>query len=390
MKGKGVWRALAVSLWLAALPGGVFAQESEPLTIENRIVLDKVEISLQEFQRQGEELIPWENPGQIYPGQVVSKIPVITNLGAPCYLRVRVSFSGSEEQLRQWDESCLVGLDEGEWQAFQEEDQLVYYRREALGSGEKTELFQGLRIPETWGNEMADQEFGLKLLPEAVQSANFVQNLDSESPWGELEIQDYREQNREEAYVGQEGPFLISCSPLAMELLASPEGLFFLNFNERMPGELLTGEIELSNQWDQAAELFLRLEGGENKSPQAQELQQAIAMKLTLTGEDGQEQLVYQGPLVPQEGQRQLSLGRFPPGYKGLLRMEAQIPAELDNAFTLTDVISRWIFWTSREDPVIWVPKTGDEAPVGILLGVSLGSAIALGTALTLGRRRIG
>ena len=70
--------------------------------------------------------------------------------------------------------------------------------------------------------------------------------------------------------------------------------------------------------------------------------------------------------------------------------MEAQIPAELDNAFTLTDVISRWIFWTSREDPVIWVPKTGDEAPVGILLGVSLGSAIALGTALTLGRRRIG
>lgn len=391
MAGKKVLKAFLAVLMLMTVSDCVRAEESDPLVLENRILLDKVEIRLEEFQQvveNGEEKrIPWENQGQIYPGQLVSKIPVITNLGAPCYLRVRVSFNGDEEQLTQWNENCVVGIDEGEWKALKENGELIYYRRKALNSGEQTELFQGLQVPHTWGNEMSHKQFGLKLLPEAVQSANFVQNLDSSSPWGEVEIQDYQEENHEEAYVGQEGPFLICCSPLAMELIASPEGIFFLNFNQRMPGEQLTGEIELSNQWEQAAELFLKIESGENKNPQAQELLEAISMELTLMGEEGKEQVIYQGPLAPSEGAEQLSLGRFPPGYRGILRMKAQIPAELDNSFTLTDVISRWTFWTSREEPVVWVPQTGDQTKTELFLAGSFLCMSLMAGSLLLRRR---
>ena len=180
---------------------------------------------------------------------------------------------------------------------------------------------------------------------------------------------------------------MICCSPLAMELIASPEGIFFLNFNQRMPGEQLTGEIELSNQWEQAAELFLKIESGENKNPQAQELLEAISMELTLMGEEGKEQVIYQGPLAPSEGAEQLSLGRFPPGYRGILRMKAQIPAELDNSFTLTDVISRWTFWTSREEPVVWVPQTGDQTKTELFLAGSFLCMSLMAGSLLLRRR---
>ena len=57
-----------------------------------------------------------------------------------------------------------------------------------------------------------------------------------------------------------------------------------------------------------------------------------------------------------------MSLGRFPPGYEGKLCVEAEIPPELDNAFTLTDVITRWSFWTAGEEPVTWIPATGDAS----------------------------
>ena len=88
MAGKKVLKAFLAVLMLMTVSDCVRAEESDPLVLENRILLDKVEIRLEEFQQvveNGEEKrIPWENQGQIYPGQLVSKIPVITNLGAPC------------------------------------------------------------------------------------------------------------------------------------------------------------------------------------------------------------------------------------------------------------------------------------------------------------------
>ena len=59
-----------------------------------------------------------------------------------------------------------------------------------------------------------------------------------------------------------------------------------------------------------------------------------------------------------------MSLGRFPPGYEGKLCVEAEIPSELDNAFTLTDVITRWSFRTAGEEPVTWIPATGDSSDI--------------------------
>lgn len=404
MAGKGAMGAMLLAALLAmssaaswAAPGtqeggleasgGGIGRMASRLKIENRIMLDKVEISLKEFQEEGGERLPWENPEKVYPGQVVSKIPVITNLGAPCYLRVRLSFTGTEEQKELWGEECLVGLDLEEWKLVREKGELVCYRREPLGRKETAELFQGVRIPALWGNEMAEMEFGLQLLPEAIQTANFSQELEEESPWGSREIQEYEEGNREEAYAGQEGPFSICCSPLAMELIASPEGLFFLNFNERLPGDMLTGEVEICNKSDRTAELFLRLEGGENKSPEAEILQKEISMKLLLREKTGEERLLYEGPLVPEGGGEEMSLGRFPPGYRGMLRLEAEIPEELGNEFTLTDVVSRWIFWTAEEEPVVWVPKTGDGSGLGLYLGTALLSAGLLAGGLFMRKR---
>ena len=151
------------------------AGEEESLQVENRIVLDKVEIALEEFQEnEAGERSPWEAPECSYPGEQISKIPVIENQGVPCYLRVRVDFQESEEQPNLWNEDCLIGVDEEKWCPVREDGALFYYLREPLASGAKTELFYAVKLPEAWGNETAGTSFGLKLSPEAVQALSLI------------------------------------------------------------------------------------------------------------------------------------------------------------------------------------------------------------------------
>ena len=77
----------AAVFFLMAVPSPVWAGEEESLQVENRIVLDKVEIVLEEFQEnEAGERSPWETPECSYPGEEISKIPVIENQGVPCYL----------------------------------------------------------------------------------------------------------------------------------------------------------------------------------------------------------------------------------------------------------------------------------------------------------------
>lgn len=369
----------AAVFFLMAVPSPVWAGEEESLQVENRIVLDKVEIVLEEFQEnEAGERSPWETPECSYPGEEISKIPVIENQGVPCYLRVRVDFQESEELPNLWNEDCLIGVDEEKWCPVREDGALFYYLREPLASGAKTELFYAVKLPEAWGNETAGTSFGLKLSPEAVQADHFVQDLEQEHPWGDVIIEDYEKKNQEQGYQGGEGPFQIGCSPLAMKLIASPDGLFFLNFNGKLPGDLLTGETELFNRWEEPVELFLRIENGENKTEEAEILLKEIQVKLTLKEEGGEAKILYQGPLGPEGGEAEMSLGRFPPGYEGKLCVEAEIPSELDNAFTLTDVITRWSFRTAGEEPVTWIPATGDSSD---LYGWLAAGTLAVGAA---------
>ena len=74
----------AAVFFLMAVPSPVWAGEEESLQVENRIVLDKVEIvSGRVSGKRGGERSPWETPECSYPGEEISKIPVIENQGCP-------------------------------------------------------------------------------------------------------------------------------------------------------------------------------------------------------------------------------------------------------------------------------------------------------------------
>lgn len=50
-------------------------------------------------------------------------------------------------------------------------------------------LFQNVTIPAAWTSKAQDRVLGLTVTAEAVQAANFTPDFNSESPWGDTEIE---------------------------------------------------------------------------------------------------------------------------------------------------------------------------------------------------------
>lgn len=123
------------------------------------------------------------------PGQAVEKDPVIVlEAGSEdAYIRARIEYGGilapeeddteEEEQERQRrireleDGICLA---EG-WRRGQ--DGLYYYQKKAA-AGSRIPFFTQVTIPESWGNDIAEQVFSIDVAAEAVPADYF-------DPWSE-------------------------------------------------------------------------------------------------------------------------------------------------------------------------------------------------------------
>lgn len=275
------------------LGSGTYVYARPETSVTNHFSTGVVDINLDEYEltaNGGEEPFrdytgkKGENP-LIMPGDDISKIPRITNDGNDCYVRAKLEFSGTDVDL----EKELYGFPSG----WEKHDDGYYYYKNILNTGDKIDIFEGLKIPTDFPQTEEGKTFKLKIDVDAVQSKNFTPNWDDRSPWGDVEIQDcirdgydiatFKKADNQSMRVEYQGS--------SKKLFSNPDD-FFQNFPVMMPGDTYKESAGLVNNSKTPIKLYFRSEVTDKS-----ELLDEVKIKIYATI-DGKRSLIYNGPMV--------------------------------------------------------------------------------------------
>lgn len=373
-KKSGSWIKFMSSVLLCLAVGfigtGAVIWARPTAVVTNTLDTGIVEIELQEYRldEDGRE-VKWEDNLTILPRMSISKIPRISNQGNACYIRARTIFSGTE----QLDETCLYGISK-DW--IRAEDG-YYYCRSILADGAAVDFFEGLQIPEDFGQEQEEQKITLTIQVDAIQSRNVTPDFQAESPWGAVEILETEKTAGREVRVLRtvsEKKFVVEYQGESAEVIINEEN-FFGNLPTLLPGDEYTDGAKLVNSGKRPVQLYFR-----SIVEDATDITDRI--KLTIETEtEGQSKVIYEGPIRAENLTEDTLLMTIPAQSQGKMVFSLHVPAELDNEYTLQDKAVQWIFSTEE----IMLPNeavnTGDNRTVGgyfALAGLSLGFAVRM------------
>lgn len=378
---------------------GTYGYFSDIVTVTNHIATGDVNISLKEYEvKQGRET-SYSNPKIVLPGDVISKIPRITNHAQPCWVRARISYENDNEELEALSDRNLLGVSE-QWMRQGE----YYYYTRVLNQGETVTLFQGVEIPSAWTEEHSSQNLKVNIQADAIQAANFQPDFNAMSPWGNREIElCIHEENGETVSKKEKVELSVEFNGDAHKLLAVPDD-FFGNIGTAMPGDVFQDSVEISNTTKKTAEIFFHT-GLVCQREDRMDMLRKLQLTISMNGKT-----IYSGDLQAEKLKSDISLGKFQPGDRGTMEFTVSVPKEMKNAYALRDTAIKWYF-TVYEDNVqpstvpgneqgqpdtraeertasqsVSAVKTGDESPIVLLLTIGIISAVA-GTTVLLVRK---
>lgn len=348
---------LAFSVMMLVSPTGqAYAKTSVDVT--NNFETGIVDIGIKEYQiTDGKEEL-WKDNPIVLPGDKVSKIPRVYNYGADCYVRVKIAFRETEEIT----EEHLFGISDKWLKA----DDGYYYYTEILKSGKDVDVFQGLRIPEEISEEMSGKSFYLDISLDAIQSKNFTPDFKSASPWGSIEIMKCEKEGQYDISTFKKSDnqsFKIEYRGDTGKLVKNKDD-FFMNFPYLMPGDKYSDRIEIENSDKRKdVKLYFRSEAKDDS-----ELLDKIMLRIT-TDINGEQKEVYYGSLRAAQLSEDILLGVIKKNSKGVFYFEIEVPAELNNKYTILDSYVKWIFSTepikeNKQDAII-NPITGKPVQTG-------------------------
>lgn len=361
---KNKYMMLPVLLAAAAVfcaAQGASAMHTFVSAVTNHAQMGNVRIGLKEFalneDGKKEEFL---NHQLVVPGQTISKIPVITNKGAPVYVRAKVSFENLSADVEKQDEifladsGCLNEIS-SRWLKIGD----YYYYRDVLNTGENIELFQSVTFPEHFTEDSSGQKTGIFIQADAIQADNFMPDFDSQQPWNDEKIL--------ESVKEGDGDFLfrqkqyqnlsVTFNKTASELLSAPDD-FFVNLKDLMPGDELQDQINLNNQSGK----YVKLSFSARNSELLSDIQKTLMDKIQFTI-SCREEILFSGKLSSEILEKGIVLGNFKGRTSADLDFKITVPKELDNTYALENCETQWVFTAQYNDTpndVIQVPKTSD------------------------------
>lgn len=372
---KYVKRTFPFVILLGLLIGGwnIYAYFEDSITVTNYIKTGDVNIGIQEYEIKNGREVLYENSKTIFPGDIISKIPRITNYAEPCWIRAKVSFENDKSEQDGFSSKNLLGISDN-WVLKGE----YYYYTEILDYNESIDVFKGVMVPTEWTREHDGQNLSIEVLAEAIQAANFTPDFTAMSPWGNEEIEMcVHEENGTAACIKEEMMLKVEFNGQAHKLLAVPDN-FFHNIRRAMPGDFYQDEILLSNTTNTEAELFFKTEATDLTAEQV-DLLEKINLKILMD-----QKVLYEGNLYSEKLKDEISLGIYKPEETGILSFEIKIPKELNNDYALRNANINWIFSVYEENADLeenvisesGLPKksvkTGDSSPITLLVIIAI------------------
>ena len=110
---KKKWGICAAVL-LVFCVSATYGYFSDIVTVKNQIAVGDVNIILKEYEQTSGVESPYTNPKTVFPGDVVSKIPRITNEAQPCWIRAQISYMNDREELEGLSDDRTRGCEDRE------------------------------------------------------------------------------------------------------------------------------------------------------------------------------------------------------------------------------------------------------------------------------------
>ena len=372
---------LGLAFFIAGTIGGTYAYYSDSITVENRIQLGDIDISLEEYcldENQKEQV--YDQNIQVLPGDTVSKIPRITCLTEPCYIRALITHSSpvidntvtddiitEDTTTEDTTTEDTISCDSSQIQADEYPDILTdenifglseswikigdyYYYKNILNPKESADLFQGVFIPYEWDNEHAEQKLNLNIQIDAVQAEHFTPDFSSDQPWGNEEIEVCAHSGDRSALVNPYTTMYVEFEGNSHKLVAVPKD-FFSNLGQAMPGDLLNDTVTLKNTTEDEVELLFHTALPETLTEDQKSLLTKIELAIFLDGDK-----LYEGNLEAASLSSDISLGKYQSQENKEFTFSLTVPAELKNQYALADTVVRWVFSVQQD---------GKATPVG-------------------------
>ena len=372
---------VGVFLTLVMFISGIYAFTNlSILSIKNEINTGAVKIELQEYTvSNGTETLYDESDSEkVMPGQVISLIPRVSNIGDPCYIRAKVSYSKEDSELVNVDRIDNVSDDwikKGEY----------WYYKPILQSGKKIDIFKTFTIPTDMPNDYQGKEIQVNITAEAIQADSFKPDFDSESPWNKVKVQKASDDVYKFDKVQMNTNAKIEYENNAQQYIEVPKN-FLGKLGHLVPGEVVEQDINLNNSTSKEIEYFVTVKKESGLSDKQLNLLKNLKLSISVDNK-----AVYEGNLYDID---KISLGKYLSKQSDKAKFTVKMPEELGNEYSVLNTSINWLFSVDGKDPVIPKkdpevvpsPQTGDTK-IQIALTVFLISAIGLIIVLIVERR---
>lgn len=333
---------------------GIYAYTNTSIvSVKNDINTGAVNIKLQEYivSNNGTETVYNEDNQSVLPGQVISLVPRISNLGDDCYIRAKVSYINSNNSAVSLAEDNINSLS-NEWIKHGD----YWYYTSVVNSGENVDLFKNVAIPEDISEESQGETLELNIIAEAVQSKNFNPDFSSESPWSEISVEKAIEGSYQADKVQSNSGISIEYKNNANLYIDVPED-FLGKLNHIMPGDLISQVITINNTTSKETEYFVSTESNSDASEKDIDLLKKLQLNII---DDGK--VLYTGSMYDLDS---CSLGKYQSKESSEIEFVVTVPSELGNEYTTLKTGMNWNFFVGVEQdkPNIVEPEPEKPTP---------------------------
>ena len=328
------------------------------------IKTDIVDIRIQNYklEKNNNEIEYGTEINKVMPGDNISIIPKISNLGMDCYLRIKVNYVDNNIDFTDY----VTGFSKD----FTKYGDYYYYNR-ILNSNETIKLFDTIRIPKDVRSLTKNNNIKLEIITEAIQGKNFQPDYTLANPWKNVKPE--KTVNSTYDIDAENSKVLINYENNTDKDISVSN-----NFLERarriVPCDSFTDTMKIKNANKENAKYYLKLNTNKNNIKETNLLNQ---IQLIITRKNGQ--VVYNGKLLNED---KILLGEYKLNEEDELYFKVSVPEELDNQFENINPGLLLVFSAEYDtkEKTEWNPKTGDSIDVAITIFVisSIGLAIVM------------
>lgn len=273
-----------------------------------------VKISIDAYKINDENAeIEYANDAVVFPGETTSLIPRVTNLGADCYLRIKVDFINNDINFVDY----VAGFSSD----FVECGDYYYYDK-ILSSGETIQIFESIKMPDNVGNLIDDREVKINIIAEAVQCENIEPDYSKEDPWDGI-VPTKNESGTYNIEIDDNSTIRIEFDNSTKNDI-NVSNTFLDGLKDAMPGDTCIDTIEIKNNNNVKTKYYFKVNLIESK-----EKELLKKMNLIITNEE--DVVIYNGELLSNE---RILLGEIDVGAKEVLTFKVFVPKDLSNEYS--------------------------------------------------------